>query len=40
MNWEEVKCASTDQILAWAEAQPWAKAMAAPSRMFGAISDL
>lgn len=27
-NWNEVKCASTDQILAWAEAQPWAKAMA------------
>ena len=27
-NWNEVKCASTDQILAWAEARPWAKAMA------------
>jgi predicted kinase len=27
-NWNEVKCASTDQILAWAGAQPWAKAMA------------
>lgn len=27
-NWSEVECASTDQILAWAEAQPWAKAMA------------
>src|SRR5713226_2703648 len=27
-NWNEVKCAWTDQILAWAEAQPWAKAMA------------
>jgi predicted kinase len=27
-NWNEVECASTDQILAWAQAQPWAKAMA------------
>lgn len=27
-NWNEVKSASTDQILAWAQAQPWAKAMA------------
>jgi predicted kinase len=27
-NWEEVKRASNDQILIWAEAQPWAKAMA------------
>jgi putative nucleotidyltransferase with HDIG domain len=28
-NWDEVRRASTSQILAWAEAQPWAKAMAA-----------
>jgi predicted kinase len=28
MNWEEVRGASNDQVLAWAEAQPWAKAMA------------
>jgi predicted kinase len=27
-NWDEVKCATTDQTIAWAEAQPWAKAMA------------
>ena len=27
-NWNEIQRASTDQILAWAEAQPWAKAMA------------
>jgi len=27
-NWDETRCASTDQILAWAESQPWAKAMA------------
>jgi predicted kinase len=27
-NWDEVKRASTGQILAWAEVQPWAKAMA------------
>lgn len=27
-NWDEVKRASTDEILAWAESQPWAKAMA------------
>jgi predicted kinase len=26
-TWQEVKHASTDQIIAWAEAQPWAKAM-------------
>jgi hypothetical protein len=28
-SWDEVERASTDQILAWAEAQPWARAMAA-----------
>ncbi len=28
-NWEEVRLASTGQILAWAESQPWALAMAA-----------
>lgn len=27
-NWDEVKRASTDQIFAWAEIQPWARAMA------------
>lgn len=27
-DWHEIKSASTEQILAWAEAQPWAKAMA------------
>ncbi len=27
-NWNEAKSASTDQILTWAETQPWAKAMA------------
>ena len=27
-NWNEVERASTGQILAWADAQPWAKAMA------------
>src|ERR1700693_1198017 len=27
-NWDEVGLASTDQILAWAETQPWAQAMA------------
>ena len=27
-SWEEVKLATTDQILAWAERQPWAVAMA------------
>lgn len=27
-NWDEVKRATTDQILAWAETQPWAMAMA------------
>ena len=27
-NWDEVERASTDQILAWAETQPWALAMA------------
>jgi predicted kinase len=27
-NWEEVRRASTDQIIAWAESQPWAQAMA------------
>jgi predicted kinase len=27
-NWEEVERASTEQILAWAESQPWAKTMA------------
>jgi len=27
-NWNEVRLASTDQILAWAEVQPWAQAMA------------
>jgi predicted kinase len=27
-NWDEAKRASTDQTLTWAEAQPWAKAMA------------
>lgn len=27
-SWDEVRRASTDQILAWAENQPWAKAMA------------
>jgi predicted kinase len=27
-SWEEVRRASTDQVLAWAEAQPWARAMA------------
>ncbi len=27
-NWNEAKSASTDEILAWAETQPWAKAMA------------
>lgn len=27
-NWNEVERASTNQILAWAETQPWAKAMA------------
>jgi putative nucleotidyltransferase with HDIG domain len=27
-SWQEVQRASTDQILAWAEAQPWAMAMA------------
>lgn len=33
-DWNEVKRASTDQILAWAEAQPWAKAMADCQRAF------
>jgi predicted kinase len=28
-NWDEVRLASTGQILAWAESQPWARAMAA-----------
>ncbi len=28
-TWDEVKRASTEQILAWAEAQPWARAMSA-----------
>ncbi len=27
-NWDEVRRSSTDQILAWAESQPWARAMA------------
>jgi hypothetical protein len=27
-NWDDVKRASTEQILAWAESQQWAKAMA------------
>lgn len=27
-NWDEVRRASTDQVLAWAEVQPWARAMA------------
>jgi predicted kinase len=27
-TWDEVRQASTDQILAWAETQPWARAMA------------
>jgi hypothetical protein len=27
-DWNDLKSASTDQILAWAETQPWAKAMA------------
>lgn len=28
MDWNEVRIASTDQIVDWAEAQPWAKSMA------------
>jgi putative nucleotidyltransferase with HDIG domain len=27
-NWDEVRCAVTDQIFSWAEVQPWARAMA------------
>src|SRR5262245_46982250 len=27
-NWDDVRRASTDQILAWAETQPWGKSMA------------
>ena len=27
-NWDEGRCATTDQILIWAETQSWAKAMA------------
>ena len=29
MNWDELRKASLDEILAWAEDQPWARAMAA-----------
>ena len=28
MNWQELKQASLDDILAWAESQPWCRAMA------------
>jgi predicted kinase len=28
-NWEDARHASTEQVLAWAEAQPWVRAMAA-----------
>jgi hypothetical protein len=29
MNWQEIKQASLDDILTWAESQPWCRAMAA-----------